>query len=69
MERSDTMGISKDQIIEKEDRKQIQLEGYRKKLIREKIYNMPCPYCGNALSDYDVKEDQCIHCGHPFEWN
>lgn len=44
------------------------LKGYRKKLFKEDTYNMPCPYCCNALSDFDVRKIQCIHCGYVFNW-
>lgn len=63
------MSIAKDIIAEKESNKRKQMEFYREKLRRENKYNMDCPYCNNALSDYDVKKQQCIHCGYTFKWN
>ena len=63
------MSRAKDIIAEKEKNKHNQMEYYRKKLKREESYNMECPYCGNALSDYDTTKEQCIHCGHIFKWN
>ena len=59
----------KDIIDKKENNKYKQMEYYREKLKRESKYNMDCPYCCNALSDYDITKDQCIHCGHVLEWN
>lgn len=62
------MSIIKEIMAEHEIKRRNKLEGYRKKLFAEGTYNMPCPYCGNALSDFDVKKTQCIHCGHIFNW-
>lgn len=55
-------------IAEQEKKRNNQLEGYRKKLTAQGTYDMECPYCCNALSNYDVKKEQCLHCGHPFNW-
>lgn len=55
-------------MADKERKRQNKLQEYKKKLFAEGTYNMPCPYCDNALSDSDVKETQCIHCGHVFNW-
>lgn len=63
------MSRVKDIIAEKEENKHNQTEGYRKKLLVEGTYNMDCPYCCNALSDYDITKEQCIHCGHILKWN
>lgn len=62
------MGIMKDKILDQENRRYRKLNGYRKKLLKDDTYNMDCPYCSNALSDYDVSKEQCLHCGHPFYW-
>ena len=62
------MSIIKDIIAKKEMKRHNQLEGYKKKLISEGTYNMPCPYCEGPLSDSDVKKEQCIHCGYVFKW-
>ena len=62
------MSFAKEIMVEKERRRHNQLEGYRKKLIVENTYDMDCPYCCNALSNYEVKKEQCIHCGHVFKW-
>lgn len=62
------MSRIKDIIAEKETKRHNQLEGYRKKLHLEGTYNMDCPYCCNALSNSDVKKEQCIHCGYVFKW-
>lgn len=62
------MSIEKEKMAQKEAKTRNKLEGYRKKLFKEGIYNMPCPYCNNALGDFDVKKTQCIHCGHVFNW-
>lgn len=63
------MSFIKDRIAKKESNKNKQMEYYKEKLKRQGIYNMDCPYCNNALSDYDVKKVQCIHCGYVFGWN
>lgn len=62
------MSRVKEIIEEREEKRLKKLEGYRKKLFKEGIYNMSCPYCGNALSKFDIKKTQCIHCGHVFNW-
>lgn len=63
------MSIAKEIMAEQEKKKHNQLEGYRKKLNMEGTYNIDCPYCCNALSNDDVKKEQCIHCGHILKWN
>ena len=63
------MSLAKDQLSEMENNSMRQLNGYRKKLQKDGTYNIDCPYCCNALSNNDVKEEQCIHCGHVLEWN
>ena len=62
------MSRIKDIMAEQETKRQNKLNGYRKKLYLEGTYNMGCPYCCNALSNDDVKKEQCIHCGHVFNW-
>ena len=54
---------------EQEQKCKNKLEGYRKKLHMENMYEMDCPYCCEALSTDDVKKEQCIHCGHDLMWN
>ncbi len=63
------MSRAKEMMAEQETKEHNKKEGYRKKLHYEGTYNMDCPYCGNALSNEDVKKDQCIHCGYTFKWN
>lgn len=63
------MSQIKNIMAEQEAKKQRKLEGYRNKLRKENNYNMDCPYCCNALSDEDLKKEQCIHCGYTFQWN
>ncbi len=62
------MSRIKDIMAEQEIKRQNKLNGYRKKLHLEGTYNMDCPYCCNALSNDDVKKEQCIHCGYVFKW-
>ena len=63
------MGLIKDQLATKENNRMKKLEGYRKKLKKYGNYNMNCPYCCNALSNNDVKKEQCVHCGYILKWN
>jgi hypothetical protein len=63
------MSRIKDIMANKESNRYKQMKYYRNKLYKEETYNMDCPYCTNALSNYDVKKKQCIHCGHAFAWN
>ena len=60
------MSRIKELMEEQEKKRHNQLEGYRKKLIVEGTYDMDCPYCCNALSNYDAKKEQCLHCGYTF---
>jgi pyruvate formate-lyase activating enzyme-like uncharacterized protein len=63
------MSLIKEFMSEQEKKRQKQLEGYKKMLFATGTYNMDCPYCCNALSNYDVKKEQCIHCGYIFKWS
>lgn len=63
------MGQAKRMLEEQEQKRQNKLNGYRKKLHSEKTYEMDCPFCCEALSREDVKEEQCLHCGHDLPWN
>lgn len=63
------MSIAKEIMAEQEKKRHNQMEGYRKKLKMEGTYNTDCPYCCNALSNDDVKKEQCIHCGYILKWN
>ena len=63
------MSVAKRLLEEQEEKRHNQLEGYRKHLYKENTYDMDCPYCCNALSYYDSKQEQCLHCGYYFKWN
>ena len=63
------MSFLKEIIIEQEEKKHNKMNGYRKKLMKDNMYEMECPYCCNALSKSDTMKIQCIHCGHVLEWN
>ena len=63
------MSRIKDIMEEKEAKKIRKLEGYRKKLLKNNTYEMDCPYCLNALSHFDCRKNQCLHCGYKFPWN
>lgn len=63
------MSQAKRMIEEQEQKRHNKLEGYRKMLYVEKTYEMDCPYCCEALSIKDIKQDQCLHCGYNLPWN
>lgn len=54
---------------EEEQNRRNKLKGYRKMLHRDNIYAMDCPYCCEALSNEDIKESNCVHCGYKLLWN
>ena len=62
------MSRIKELLIEAEVKQRRKIEGYRKHLIKEDTYEMDCPYCLGALSKYDAKKEQCVHCGYVFKW-
>jgi len=62
------MSFIKEMMAEKEKKQRNKLNGYRKMKKKSGLYNMECPYCSNALSDYDAGQDQCVHCGYEFPW-
>ena len=63
------MSFLKDIIIEQEKKRHNKMDGYRKKLMKDNVYEMECPYCCNALSISHTMKTQCIYCGHVLEWN
>ncbi len=63
------MSFAKRMLEEQEQKRQNKLDGYRKKLNYENTYEMDCPFCCEALSRDDMKEEQCLHCGHDLPWN
>lgn len=63
------MSKIKEAMTEEEARRIRKLEGYRKELSMDSTDEMDCPYCLNALSCFDYKEVQCLHCGYQFSWN
>lgn len=62
------MNLAKELMAEQERKEHNKKQGYTKKIINDGTYDMPCPYCGYGLSTDDVKKEQCIHCGHIFNW-
>lgn len=63
------MSFTKELLAKKELNQTKKMQGYRKILKKTGTYNMECPCCQNALSNYDVTKEQCIHCGYILKWN